>query len=143
MAIKERGEGTYLVRVYVGRDPIRKKRIQINETVHGTIEDAQRKEQILKAKVKEGEVTGSPRMTVKQLVESYLESTRRRRGEARQRNLRYILEKYVLPRIGSIQIAKIKRSDIQRLLDFFLDPKKEEADERNNKGKTVRSRPRS
>lgn len=131
MAITKRDEDTYLVRVYLRRDPISNKRIEINTTVHGSREEAEKQERLLKDKAEEGLVTKSPRMTVRQLVESYLESTRRRRGEARQRVLRYNFDKYILPHIGSVQITKIRKSDIQRLIDFLLDPKKEQTDERD------------
>lgn len=134
MAIFERSEGIYLVRVYVGRDPITKRRIEINKTVHGGRDDAERQERILKDKSKDGQVIKSPRMTVEQLFEFYSESTRRRRGRARQVNLTYSLKKYVTPHIGSLQISKITPHDIQRLFDYLLEPKnKEEMDERNKK----------
>lgn len=142
MAIVQRREGVYLVRVYLGRDPITRKRIEINETVYGDREDAERREQILKNKAKKGSITRSSRMTVKQLVDYYLDSTKRRRGEVRQIIQRYKLERYALPYIGNFQITKIKTSDIQRLLDFLLDPKKEKTHDENKRGSTLRSRPR-
>lgn len=126
MAIVKRGENIYLVRVYVGRDPITKRRTEVNKTVHGSRDDAERQEQILKAKAEEGQVTKSSRMTVKQLLEFYLESTRRRRGLARQVNLTYLFKKYVVPHIGSRQISKLTPHEIQGLFDYLLDPKKEE-----------------
>jgi integrase len=131
MAIKERGENIYLVRVYVGRDPITKRRIEINKTVHGSRDDAEKEERLLKAKAEEGQVTKSPRMTVEQLLEFYLESTRRRRGRASQVNLTYNFKKYVTPHVGSLQISKITPHDLQSLFDYLLDPKKEKTDEGN------------
>lgn len=131
MAITKRGEGVYLVRIYVGRHPITKRRIEINKTVHGSRDDADRQEQILKVKAEAGLITKSPRMTVEKLFEFYLESTRRRRGEARQAVLTYLFKKYVVPHIGSLQISKITPHDIQSLFDYLLDPKKEKTDESN------------
>ncbi len=132
MSIIKRGEDIYLVRVYVARDPINKRRIEINKTVHGSRDDAERQEQILKDKAEAGQVTKSPRMTVKQLLEFFLESTHRRRGRARQETLTYYFKKYVVPHIGSLQISKVTPDDIQSLFDYLLDPKKEEkTDERN------------
>lgn len=131
MAIVERGEDKYLIRVYLGQDSITKKRLQINETFHGDRKDAERREQVLKDKAKNGSITRSSRRTVKQLVEFYLDSTKRRRGEARQRRQIYNFERYILPYIGSFQITKIKTSDIQRLFDFLLDPKEEKTCDQN------------
>lgn len=126
MAINKRGENVYLVRVYVGRDRITKKRIEINETVNGTLEDAERKEQILKSKSSSGHSATSGRMTVKQLFEFYAVNTRRRRNRASQSKVEYVFRRYVMPYIGTMQISKIKTSDIQRLLDYLLDPKEGE-----------------
>lgn len=123
MAIKKRGKNVYLVRVYVGRDRITKKRIEINETVHGDFREAQRREQILKSRAEGGRVINPARMTVRQLVDFYLDTTRHRREEGHQEKLRYIFNKYVIPYIGSYQIKTIKTSDIQRLLNYLLDPK--------------------
>lgn len=133
MAIIKRGEDIYLVRVYVGRDPITKRRIEVNKTVHGSRGDAERQEQILKDKAKEGHVTKSSRMTVKQLLEFYLESTRRRRGRARQVTLTYCFKKYVIPYIGSRQISKLTPHEIQCLFDYLLDPKEEKKTDGRNK----------
>lgn len=131
MAIIKRGEDTYLVRIYVGRDPIKHRRIEVNKTVRGSRDEAEKQERLLKDKVDEGQFTKSPRMTVEQLLEFFLKSTRRRRGLARQVNLTYYFKKYVIPYIGSLKISKVTPHDIQSLFDYLLDPKKEEkTDER-------------
>ena len=129
MAILKRGENVYLVRVYVGRDRVTNKRLEVNETVHGDFEEAQRKEQILKSRVNRGGVVKPARMTLKQLLDFYLETTRHRREEGHQVHLRYIFDKYIIPYIGSYQIKTITTSDIQRLLNFLLDPKKGKTDD--------------
>jgi len=130
MAIIKRGENVYLVRVYAGRDPITKKRASINETVKGSFEDAERREQVLKGKVGKGQAVKSGRMTVEQLLEYYLVSIRRRRRQNSQRTLEYTFRKYVVPYIGNLQIRKITLNNIQRLLDFLLDPKEETNNDR-------------
>lgn len=133
MAITKRGENVYLVRVYVGRDRITKKRIEVNETVHGDFEEAQRKEQILKSKAERGRIVKPARMTVKQLLDFYLENTKHRREEGHQEKLRYIFNKYVIPYIGSYQIKTITTSDIQRLINFLLDPKEGKTNDRKKR----------
>jgi integrase len=128
MAIIKRGKNVYLVRVYVGRDRVTKKRIEINETVHGDFREAKRKELILKSRAEGGRAVNPARMTVKQLVDFYLETTRHRREEGPQEKLRYIFNKYVIPYIGNYQIKTIKTSDIQRLFNYMLDPKEGKTD---------------
>jgi Phage integrase, N-terminal SAM-like domain len=129
MAITKRGENVYLVRVYVGRDRVTGKRIEVNETVHGDFEEAQRKEQILKSRAERGRIVKPARMTVKQLFDFYLETTRHRREEGHQVHLKYTFDKYVIPYIGSYQIKTITASDIQRLLNYLMDPKKGKNDD--------------
>lgn len=128
MAIIKRSKNVYLIRVYVGRDRVTKKRIEVSETVHGNFEEAQRKELLLKSRAEAGHVVTSPRMTLKQLFDFYLETTRYRREEGHQQHLRWMYDKYVIPYIGSYQIKTIKTSDIQRLFNFLMDPKKGKID---------------
>ena len=130
MAIVKRGENIYLIRVYLGRDPVTKRRLERNETFYGTFEEAEKREQILKAKAREGDLVRSPRMTVTKLMELYLDATRHNRREASQYILETQTERYVNPYIGSLQIVKVKTSDLQRFFNFLLDPKKDKADEK-------------
>lgn len=128
MAITKRGKNVYLVRVYVGRDRVTKKRIEISETVHGDFREAQRKEQLLKSRAEAGHIVKPARMTVKQLFDFYLDTTRYRREEGHQQHLRWMFDKYVIPYIGIYQIKTIKTSDIQQLFNFLMDPKRGKID---------------
>jgi hypothetical protein len=85
MAIIKRGEKKYLIRVYITRDPITKKRIEINETFYGAEDEAIKHEQLLKTKATKGEISKPSRITVNQLIELYLNNTRHFRSEASQR----------------------------------------------------------
>ena len=76
MSIIRRGKHTFPVRVYVGRDPITKKRIEINETVHGNSSYAVKREAQLKAQKYSGQLVKSSRMTVAALFDLYLDSVR-------------------------------------------------------------------
>jgi hypothetical protein len=125
MAITPRGENIYLVRVYIGRDPVTRKRIEVNETVRGSYEDAERREQVLKENARKGQVVRSPRMTVNKLVDFYLETTRTHRSQTTQTSYMNVYRLYIRPYIGGMQITKVRPSDIQRLLNFLLDPRKE------------------
>lgn len=76
MAIVRRGKNKFLVRIYSHRDPITGKRIDINETFHGDLEEAKKREQVLKNKVKNGTASKSSNITVNQLIDSYLDVCR-------------------------------------------------------------------
>ena len=134
MAIIERGKNIYLIRVYWGRHPVTKKRIEINETFYGTLEEAKKRERVLKNKVQKGSLSMSPSMTVNQLIDIYLDLYRHRMTKASLNSLRRRFKLYARPYIGSHKIGKIKMSDIQSLFNFLLDPKKEES---NGSGKEL------
>lgn len=125
MAIVKRGENKFLIRVYLGRDPITKKRLEINETFYGDRDSAEKHEQILKSKAVGGTLAKSPRMTVNQLINLYMDSTRHHLSKHTISHRTDQFGRYVIPFIGNTQIQKIKRNDIQRLLNYLLDPKKE------------------
>jgi integrase len=124
MAIIKRGENRYFIRVYLGRHPITKKRLQINETFYGTENEALKHEQLLKLKATTGEISKSSLKRLNQVIDLYLDNTRHFRNEASQGLIRWQFNKYVRSYLGNHKIEKIKRFDIQQLLNFLLDPKK-------------------
>lgn len=127
MAIVDRGQGVFLVRVYLGRDPVTKKRLQVNVTVRGTREDAERREQLLKSQAEDGELRDS-RMTVEKLLELFLQHMRHRHSSTTQYLYRKLWRLYVLPHIGSARIADVRKRHIENLVNHLLDPRKGEHD---------------
>lgn len=131
MAIKQRGEKTYLIRVYLRRDPLTHKRLEINETYHGTFSGAQKREVILIGRRHSGQIVKSSKMTVNQLISLFLDSTRYYHSYITRFNYKQKFQMYVSPYIGTSKIRKLKTSDFQKLFNFLLDPK----EEKNKKGK--------
>lgn len=125
MAITKRGENIYLIRVYIGRHAITKKRLESNETFYGTEEEALRREQLLKDKVATGEVSKPSAMSLGQLGDLYLDTTRQYRSEASQQLMKDQFDMYVRPYLGSRKVAQIKSLDIQQYFNFLSYPKKE------------------
>jgi hypothetical protein len=124
MAITELGHKKFLIRVYVGREPVTKKRIEINETFYGTRREAEKCEQTLKVKAWKGSLSKSPWTTVSQLIESYLEETKRRRENSSQWRIKAMFHRYVIPYIGNLHVTKVTTRDVQEFLDFLSYPKK-------------------
>jgi Phage integrase, N-terminal SAM-like domain len=131
MAIVQRGENIFLVRVYHGRDRVTKKRLQKNVTVYGTREDAEKQEQLLKEKAARGELSKSPIRTVGQLMSAYLNSSRHRLDITSKYMMQATWDRYVAPYIGSFKIDEISTNDIQKYFNFLLDPKKEDINGRD------------
>lgn len=138
MAIRSRGENTYLVRVYLEHDPITKKRVEINKTVHGTLTNARKVEAKLKSQKDSGQLRRTAQMTVNALLDQYLDSSRHLLSESTQDKNRTYFHYYVRPYIGSTPLRKINNSVIQTLFNFLLDEKSIEAateDKQSRRGK--------
>lgn len=123
MAIIQRGANIYLVRIYLGRDPITKKRIEINQTVHGTLGSAKKVQAKLKAQHESGHLAKTPRMTLDALLDLYMHSSRHHHAESTKDKLRTNFRLYVRPYIGSLPLKKIDRAIIQNLFNLLLDKK--------------------
>lgn len=125
MAIIQRGADTYLIRVYLGRDALTKKRIEISVTVHGTLASARKVEAKLKSQKEQGRLVKTPQMILNKLLDAYLESVRHVHAESTQLKYRSYLSYYVRPYIGSMPLAKINANVLQELFNFLLDNKRE------------------
>ena len=126
MSIIKRGPNTYLVRAYIGRDPITKRRVEVNETVRGTLSLAKKREAQLKGQKHSGQLNKLSRMTVDAVFERYLDSARHTISVTTHHKYNIIYRSYASPYIGNVSIAKIEHRDLQRLFNFLLDPKKGE-----------------
>ena len=124
MAIIPRGENTYLVRVYVGRDAVTRKRIEINQTVHGTFASAKKVEAKLNAQKESEHLLKTPRMALNTLIDLYLDSSRHSRSESTQDKDRMYFNYYVRPYIGDKPLGKIDKGIVQQLFNLLLDEKK-------------------
>jgi hypothetical protein len=130
MTVQRRGKNTFLVRVYLGRDPQTKKRIEINETVHGNYFDATGRETELKAEKNSARLTKSSSMTLNQLLKLYFDTNRHSMSVTTQYKYRSYCEFYVEQSLGTKPINKITSVDIQQLFNQLLD-KKETNDDSN------------
>ena len=125
MSIIPRGEDTYLVRVYVGRNPVTGKRIEVNRTVRGPLTSAKKVEAQLKGLKESGRLVKTPQMAFNDLLDLYLESVRHVRSECTQVKDRTYFHYYVRPYIGHMPLKKIDSSTIQELFNLLLDAKEE------------------
>jgi integrase len=124
MAIIKRGKDTYLVRVDLGRDPITKKRKQLNVTVHGSRATAKKVEAKLKAQKDAGQLVTDSKATLGTLVDSYLDFKRQFHSESTQLKNRNYFNKYVRPYLGSTPLKNITGDVLQSLFGFLLTERK-------------------
>ncbi len=117
-----RGERTWLVRVYVGRDSETGKRQYQSKTVHGTKKDAQRYlNEALRDRdmgiIVEPETAGLGRY-----LDKWLETSAKPRLRAKTLNdYEKLLARYVRPAMGGRPLSKIRPLEIQSLYKEMQD----------------------
>jgi integrase len=112
-----RGDRTWMVRVFIGRDPMTGKRKYEGQTVHGTKKDAQKKLNEALSKIDKGEyVPNSSRISVSSLLDDLL-SDYRVNGTDADGIEKKRLENHVRPFFGRMLASKVGTSEIQRYIE--------------------------
>jgi len=115
-SIVQRGEDTFLLRVYMGTDPGSGKRKYHSKTVHGTEKDAQRELRALLHKRDEGELSNLSRANLDAYLDRWVELVARPRLRPQTAaDYERVLDSYVRPVIGKKALGKITALDLQAL----------------------------
>ncbi len=121
--IVKRGEKTWIVRIFQGRDENGKRRY-VNKTIHGTKKSA---EKYLTAKLRDKDlgINIEPASeSLEKYLEKWLESVVRSRvREATYDDYKYLLDRYVSPTLGAIKLCDIRSIDIQKVYGDMLGEK--------------------
>lgn len=121
--IVKRGEKTWVVRIFQGRDENGKRRY-VNKTIHGTKKSA---EKYLTAKLRDKDLGINIEPASESLdkyLEKWLESVVRSRvREATFDDYKYLLDRYVSPTLGAIKLCDIRSIDIQKVYGDMLGEK--------------------
>jgi len=119
--INKRGENTWLVRIFLGRD-VDGKRKYFNKTIHGTKKDAQK---FLTAKTREkdlGIFVEPTSISLNEYLDKWLlESAKPRLREATFENYRYLSNLYIREKLGSRKLSDIKPFDVQKLYNHLTE----------------------
>ena len=111
-----RGERTWLVRVFIGRDSATSKRQYQSKTIHGTKKDAQR---YLTESLRDrdmGIVVEPETAGLGRYLDKWLETSAKPRLRDRTLNdYQKLLARYVRPELGGRPLAKIRPLEIQAL----------------------------
>ena len=101
--IVRRGDRTWLVRVYNGRDAESKKRKYLNRTIHGGLRDAQSHlNKMLENERDFGRNLDSSRQTLNQFLDRWLEVCAKPRLRAKTfQDYEGLLRRYIRPRLGA------------------------------------------
>ena len=119
--IIDRGDRTFVVRVYLGADGTGKRQYY-NQTVRGTDKDAQRILNKLLVKNDAGELSKANPQTLNEYLEHWLRAAAKPRLRERTYNqYEETLERYVTPVLGASRLEKITPLQIQGLYGQMLD----------------------
>lgn len=111
-----RGVSTWLVRIYLGRDPQTGTRKYLNQTVHGPFREAQRFLNLKLQQRDNGRVSRAAVMSLNQLLDQWLTTVVKARVRPRTfRDYEALLRLHIRPALGSRLIGTINQIDIQRL----------------------------
>src|SRR5580700_3250056 len=111
-----RGERTWLVRVFMGRDSESGKRKYVNKTIHGTLRDAQSYLSRSQRDRDLGVFFEPSRMSLDGYLDKWLETAAKPKLRAKtHRDYEALLRRYVRPALGSRPASKIEPLEIQGL----------------------------
>ena len=112
-----RGQNTWLVRIYQGRDPETGTRKYLNQTIHGSFREAQR---FLNLKLQQRDLRRAPRaaaITLNQFLDQWLATVAKTRLRARTfHDYESLLRLYIRPVLGTRLIGTIGQMQMQLLL---------------------------
>lgn len=118
--IIKRGERTWLVRIFMGRDLDRKQKFH-HKTIHGTKRDAQRYLTAAKREMDLGVFVEPAAMSLSEYLKRWLRDAARPRVSARTADgYASLLERHIFPRIGHMRLDRLQPLDIQGVYGEML-----------------------
>src|SRR5262245_60595354 len=116
----QRGDRTWLVRVFRGREPQTGKRCYHNHTVNGNKRDAQRYLNGVLRELDLGTFVEPSRTTLDEYLDRWLKAAARPRlSERTYLDYQDLLRRYVRPTLGSKRLSDLRPLDIQSLYSFL------------------------
>lgn len=114
--VTKRGKGRYLIRLFIGRDPVTGKQLRPGKTVHGTRKEADRALREWMDQYESGRLPSSDRVSLNQYLKEWLEVACKPRVSARTHtDHKAVLDRYVKDTIGLMPLSKVTPLDIQGL----------------------------
>lgn len=122
--IVRRGTSTWLVRIYIGRDPETRRRRYVGKFIHGGLRSAQAHLNSMLAERDLGRNIRSSRQTVGQYLDHWLSICARPRPRAKSfRDYVALMARYVCPRLGERRLGELSSVEIQALYGELLNRK--------------------
>jgi integrase len=119
--IIKRGEKTWLVRVFMGRDGAGKRRYT-NKTIRGNKKDAETYLSKTQTQISSGTFVEPSRLTIDEYLDKWLEAAARPRlSERTFADYSEVLKRYVRPKLGGKTLSKLQPLEIQELYSEMLE----------------------
>jgi len=118
--IIKRGDKTWLVRIFTGRDAKGKRRY-FNKTIHGTKRDAQKYLTAAQRDKDLGVFVEPAMLPLTDYLNKWLETVARARVRERTfEGYEWLLRRYVVPKLGARRLADVQALDVQTLYNDLL-----------------------
>ncbi|HLN15707.1 MAG TPA: tyrosine-type recombinase/integrase [Acidimicrobiales bacterium] len=118
--IQRRGGDSWRVSAYLGRDSTTGKKRYAQRTVRGTKREAQAVLARLVTEVNDGRYASAGALTVAELLERFFELKASQIEPGTLDGYRRVADYYVVPRIGTVKVAKLRAIDLDRLYATLL-----------------------
>jgi integrase len=112
--IQQRGEKSWRIRAYAGRDRSGRKRY-VQRTIVGTRRDAEKALTRLLGEVDEGRIVASASMTMNELIDRWLAVKRQSVEPSTMINYEWVARKYVRPGLGPRKVDGLRAMDLDML----------------------------
>ena len=120
-SMRQRGENSWNLRVYAGRDAATGRKISVERTVRGNKREASKVLAAMVAEVDRRPVTSVGKGTVAELCREWLELAAPSFSPKTVETTRMYIEDPIIPLLGSLQVAKLTPSDLDRFYRQLLD----------------------
>ena len=120
-SMRQRGEGSWNLRVYAGRDPVTGRKVSVERTVRGNKREASKVLAAMVAEVDRRPVVSAGKGTVAQLCREWLGTPRRASRPRRSRRPGCTSRIRSFPLLGSIPVAKLDPADLDRFYRQLLE----------------------
>ena len=120
-SMRQRGENSWNLRVYAGRDAVTGRKISVERTVRGNKREASKVLAAMVAEVDRHPVTSAGKGTVADLCREWLDFARPSFSPKTVETTRMYIEDPIVPLLGSLQVAKLTPSDLDRFYRQLLE----------------------
>jgi integrase len=120
-SMRQRGENSWNLRVYAGRDAVTGRKISVERTVRGNKREGSKVLAAMVAEVDRHPVTSAGKGTVADLCREWLDFARPSFSPKTVETTRMYIEDPIIPLLGSVQVAKLTPSDLDRFYRQLLE----------------------